>query len=95
MAFREVTVTEVREVLRAWLAGNGLRRVAEQAGVDRRTARRYVQAAEHAGLVRDGGDAQLSDELIGLVVEQARPGRLVMARRGRRWSRGASRSPRG
>lgn len=33
MAYREVSVTEVREVLRAWLAGKGLRRVAEQAGV--------------------------------------------------------------
>jgi hypothetical protein len=39
MAFREVAVTEIREVLRAWLAGAGLRRVAEQAGVDRKTVR--------------------------------------------------------
>ena len=45
MAFREVAVTEIREVLRAWLSGAGLRKVAEQAGVDRKTARRYVQAA--------------------------------------------------
>ena len=49
MAFREVSVVEVREVLRAWLSGVGLRTVAEQAGVDRKTARRYVQAAEEAG----------------------------------------------
>jgi len=41
MGFREVAVTEIREVLRAWLAGAGLRRVAERAGVDRKTARRY------------------------------------------------------
>ncbi len=67
MAFREVAVTEIREVLRAWLAGAGLRRVAEQAGVDRKTARRYVQAAAEAGLARDGGVAQLSDELVGQV----------------------------
>jgi hypothetical protein len=40
MAFREVAVTEIREVLRAWLAGTGLRKVAAQAGVDRKTARR-------------------------------------------------------
>ena len=75
MAFREVMVTEVREVLRAWLAGNGLRRVAEQAGVDRKTARRYVQAAEAAGLVRESGQAQLTDELIGQVVQEVRPAR--------------------
>jgi hypothetical protein len=36
---REVRVVEVREVLRCWLAGEGLRVVAERAGVDRKTAR--------------------------------------------------------
>lgn len=49
MAFREVSVIETREMLRAWLAGKGLRKVAEQAGVDRKTARRYVDAAVAAG----------------------------------------------
>jgi transposase len=75
VAFREVDVIEVREVLRAWLAGQGLRRVAQRAGVDRKTARRYVQAAEGFGLARDGGLGQLSDELIGQVVQQVRPAR--------------------
>jgi transposase len=75
MAFREVAVTEIREVLRAWLSGAGLRRVAEQAGVDRKTARRYVDAAVGAGLTRDGGLAQLTDELVGLVAEAVRPAR--------------------
>lgn len=50
MGFREVSVVEVREVLRAWLEGHGQRRVAERAGVDRKTARRYVVAAQAAGL---------------------------------------------
>ena len=66
-------MTEIREVLRAWLAGIGLRRVAEQAGVDRKTARRYVEAAVAAGLVRDGGAGQLTDELIGEVAQAVRP----------------------
>jgi transposase len=73
MAFREVAVTEIREVLRAWLSGAGLRRVAEQAGVDRKTARRYVAAATEAGLARDGGTGQLTDELVGQVAEAVRP----------------------
>src|SRR5215475_7026710 len=73
MAFREVAVTEIREVLRAWLAGAGLRRVAGQAGVDRKTARRYVEAAVAAGLARDGGPGQLTDELVGLVAQAVRP----------------------
>lgn len=75
MAFREVSVIETREMLRAWLAGKGLRKVAEQAGVDRKTARRYVDAAVEAGLARDGGEGQLSDELLGQVVAAVRPAR--------------------
>ena len=73
MAFREVAVTEIREVLRAWLSGAGLRTVAERAGVDRKTARRYVEAAVAAGVARDGGEGQLSDELLGLVAGAVRP----------------------
>jgi transposase len=73
MAFREVAVTEIREVLRAWLSGAGLRQVAAQAGVDRKTARRYVQAAVEAGLAREAGAEQLSDELVGQVAEVVRP----------------------
>ena len=83
MAFREVAVTEIREVLRAWLSGAGLRRVAEQAGVDRKTARRYVDAAVAAGLDRDGGAGQLTDELVGQVAQvvwPVRPGGQGQAR---------------
>jgi transposase len=75
MAYREVSVIEVREVLRAWLSGAGLRTVAAQAGLDRKTARRYVQAAEAAGVVRGGGVGQLSDEVLGAVVAAVRPAR--------------------
>jgi hypothetical protein len=64
---------EIREVLRAWLSGAGLRQVAAQAGVDRKTARRYVQAGAEAGLARDGGAGQLTDELVGQVAEAVRP----------------------
>jgi transposase len=73
MAFREVAVTEIREVLRAWLAGAGLRTAAAQAGVDRKTARRYVAAAVEAGLARDGGLGQLTDGLVGQVAQVVRP----------------------
>jgi transposase len=77
MAFREVRMIEVREVLRHWLSGDGLRVVAERAGVDRKTARRYVQAGQAAGLVRDGGIGQLTDEVIGTVVAAVRPARAA------------------
>jgi transposase len=75
MAFREVSVVEVREVLRLWLRGGGYRPIAVLAGVDRKTARRYVEAAIEAGVVRDGNEDQLSDELIGVVCEAVRPAR--------------------
>src|SRR6266567_5070983 len=73
MVFREVSVIEIREVLRAWLAGKSERAVAAQAGVDRKTSKRYVTAAVAAGLSRGGGEEQLTDELIGQVVSVVRP----------------------
>jgi hypothetical protein len=68
-------VVEVVEVLRCWLSGAGYRRVAALAGVDRKTVRRYVDAAVAAGLDREGGVEQLTDELIGSVVAAVRPDR--------------------
>jgi transposase len=84
VGFREVGVVEVREVLRAWLGGAGLRKAAGAAGVDRKTARRYVAAAEAAGLARPGSAADVTDELVGRVVEAVRPGRP--AGRGESWA---------
>jgi transposase len=75
VGFREVSVVEVREVLRGWLEGHGLRRVAERAGVDRKTARRYVAAAQAAGLTREAGLDAVTDVLVGVVVEAVRPAR--------------------
>ena len=67
---------EIKEVLRLWLRDDmGLRPIAEMSGVDRKTVRRYVEAAQAAGLVRDGGEGQLTDELLGAVVEAVRPKR--------------------
>jgi transposase len=75
MAFREVRVFEVREVLRLWMAGESLRSIERLAGVERKAVRRYVAAAEAAGVARGGCDVGLSDELIGQVVEVVRPHR--------------------
>ena len=75
MAFREVGVVEAREVLRGWLEGAGLRTVAGRSGVDRKTARRYVDAAVAAGLSREAGIGALTDELIAAVIAAVRPAR--------------------
>ena len=65
MAFRGVRVFEVREVLRLWLAGEVIRATERLVGFDRKTVRRYVEAAVGLGLVRDGGEEQLGDAFIG------------------------------
>jgi len=69
-------VVQVKEVLRRWLRKDeGLRSIALGASVDRKTARRYVEAAVGLGLDRDGGEGQLTDELIGGICELVRPSR--------------------
>jgi transposase len=75
MAFREVSVVQVREALRRWLKGEGERPIGRGVGIDRRTARRYITAAVELGVDRGGGEEQLTDELIGQVVEKVRPHR--------------------
>lgn len=75
MAFREVSVVQVKEALRRWLSGDGERPIARGVGIDRKTARRYITAAVELGVDRHGGEEQLTDELIGQVVERVRPHR--------------------
>ena len=83
MAFREVTVVQIKEALRRWLRGEGERTIARGVGVDRKTARRYIAAASELGVDRDGGEDQLTDELIGQLVERsARTAPTATARRG-------------
>jgi transposase len=76
MAFREVRVFEVREVLRLWLANEGLRSIERLSQVDRKTIRRYIEAAIAVGLDRAGGEEQLDDVLLGQVVAAVRPHRV-------------------
>jgi transposase len=68
-------MVEVREVLRLWLKGHGYRRIAELVRADRKTVRRYVEAARSAGLEGRGGDELLTDELLGTMAEQMQAGR--------------------
>jgi hypothetical protein len=75
MAFREVQVHEIREVLRLWLRGEGIRSAGRLAGLDCKTVRRYVAAAQACGVDRAGGEGQLSDGLLGQVAERVRPHR--------------------
>lgn len=71
--FREVHMAEVREVLRLWKLGRGIRDIERLLDVDRKTVRRYVGVATTAGLTRGPGD--VGDDIVGAVVAQLRPGR--------------------
>ena len=82
MAFREVRVFEVREVLRLWLAARGSGRWSGWSGWTARRSAATWRPRSSSGLVRDGGEEQLTDVFIGLVVEAVRPHRTRRSRRG-------------
>jgi transposase len=68
---------ETKEVLRQWLAGAGHKPIAARVGVDVKTVRRYVTAAQVLGLKREDGEAALTEELLTALLASlhARPGR--------------------
>src|ERR1700728_2717829 len=75
MGYREVSVVERREVLRGCVRGESLRAISGDTGMDRKTVRRYVEAAQASGVVADGDEGQLTDGLIGVVCVEVRPDR--------------------
>lgn len=79
MAFREVPVFEVREVMRLWRDGQGLRSIEAITPPDRKTIRRVVDVAVGLGLDRDGDVGQLDDVFVSSVMAGlavSRPDRL-------------------
>jgi hypothetical protein len=52
--FDNLITVEVKEVIRLWRAGVPKKRLAAKLGLDPKTARRYLRAAEAAGLRREG-----------------------------------------
>ena len=71
MAYRELHVVEIKEVLREWRSGMSLRAVSRRTGVDRKTVRRYVEAS---GLVQVEGETQIGEEIVAMVVTEVAPG---------------------
>jgi response regulator of citrate/malate metabolism len=71
VSFRELTMIEVREVIRRWQAGEGLREMSRGTGLDRKTIRRYIEAIGEVRLEREGA---VDDTLVHEV------GRRVQAR---------------
>src|SRR5690349_2761611 len=70
MAFREVTMVEIKEALLLWMGGAKKKRIAAQLSLDVKTVRRYVAAAASTGLAP--GTGGLTDEQIGAVLHALR-----------------------
>ena len=68
MAYREVRVVDYVEVVRRWLAGDGIRSVARGTGLDRKTVRRILRAAERLGL-KPGGPVPDEHTVAALIGE--------------------------
>src|SRR5437762_2313644 len=74
--YREVTMLEVKEVLRLWREGVPTKGIAAQVGLDPKTVRRYLGAATAAGLRGEGTDVseeQLRAVLLALQPAGGRP----------------------
>jgi transposase len=64
MSFRELTMVDVKEILRRWQAQQSERRISRETGADRKTVGRYTEAAETVGLQ---ATQELNDEVIAAV----------------------------
>jgi len=61
MSFRDLTMTDIREVLRRWQAGQSARAIARDRVVDRKTAGRYIEAAAAEGVEKS---TELTDDVV-------------------------------
>jgi transposase len=68
MSFREVTMFEVKEVVRLWLRGRAKKAIARSLGIARNTVRSYIKAAERCGLCQSQHESTLTEEVIAAVM---------------------------
>jgi hypothetical protein len=73
MGFREVTMLEIKEVLRRWLRGEAKSEIARQCGVARGTVRSYIKAAEQGSLSRGQPEAVLDDGWLAGLAARLQP----------------------
>lgn len=76
MSFRELTMIDVREVLRRMQAGQSARQLARDGVVDRKTAGRYFEAARACGV---GSETALDDGLVAEVASRVQARREAPA----------------
>lgn len=78
MAYREVRMMDIDQIIRRWLAGEKIRAIARFTGSDRNTVRRIIRLAGEAGI---GQETPWPDEgkLQSLRQRMGRPGAVVAA----------------
>jgi len=79
LAFRELHVVEIKEALRLWARGHGLRAVAKRTGLNRKTVRRHIDVACGLGLERGDEGRAIDDLFVSDVVARVRPGAPALA----------------
>ncbi|MBM4346377.1 MAG: IS21 family transposase [Deltaproteobacteria bacterium] len=84
MAYRELTVADIAEILRRWLRGDPLREIGRSCRVDRKTVRRYVAAAQLEGLSVGAAHGVLTEEVVLRVGSRVHVGAPVQV--GASWS---------
>ena len=72
MSYRELTMIDVKEVLRRWQAEQSVRQIGRETGIDRKTVGRYLSTATELALPRD---RELTEAEVHEVAqrEQSRP----------------------
>jgi len=71
MGHKEYNVTEIVDILRRWIEGDGMREIAKATGMDRNTVRKYIRIAEEKGFSFDcKGNL---DEIAYLIFSEVHP----------------------
>jgi transposase len=78
MAYREVRMIDIDQVIRRWLAGEKIRAIARSTGSDRNTVRRIVRLAQETGIA-SGTTGPDEDKLRTIRERMGRPGAAVAA----------------
>src|SRR5437016_4104266 len=73
MAYREIGMMDIEQVMKRWLSGEKIRAVARSTGLDRKTVQRLIRLGQEAGL--KCGDAWPDEAKLQAIRERlGRPG---------------------
>jgi transposase len=77
LAYREISIMDIWEIIRRWHSGQGIREIARSLGYDRKTVQRYTRLAVSLGLSRERS-LSTKDEVLRLLesTETGTGGRL-------------------